>query len=267
MAYLTQAGLCYQTVRLYLSALRYYQISYGGPDPSTSPSPHLDYVIKGIRKSQPTYTRPRRLPITPAILHTLYTIWSPDPTFNTTALWAACCLGFFAFLRAGEFTCPSRQAYTHSMLSPTDIQVDSRQNPSYLRVTLRSSKTDVFGAGVSIYIGSSHNELCPVTAVLSYLARRPSSPGPLFILENGTPLSRRFLIQHVRQALAVAGLDVTNFNGHSFRIGADTTASLVGISDSNIQLLGRWKSNAFTRYIRSPTNLLLSTSQTLTQTT
>ena len=81
------------------------------------------------------------------------------------------------------------------------------------------------------------------------------------------PLSRWFLVQNVRQTLATVGLDVANFSGHSFRIGAATTASLVGISDANIQLLGQWRSTAFTWYIMSPTNRLLSISQTLTHIT
>ncbi len=152
------------------------------------------------------------------------------------------------------------------MLSPSDIQVDDRHHPSYLRVTLRQSKTDVFGTGVSIYVGATTSILCPVAAVLSYLARRPPVPGPLFLLEDGSPLSRQVLMLNVRQTLMRAGMDVTNFKGHSFRIRAATTAALAGISDANIQLHGRWNSSAFTRYIRSPTTHLLSISQTLTHT-
>ncbi len=220
-----------------------------------------------MRRSQPTYARPKRLPITPQILRTIYSVWAQSPGFDTTMLWAACCLGFFAFMRSGEFTCPSWKAYIPSMLSPADIQVDSRILPTCITVTLRQSKTDVFGAGVLISLGATKDVLCPVAAVLSYLAVRPSSPGPLFILQNGTPLSRQFLVRCVRQALATrsSGLDVANFNGHSFRIGAATTAALAGIPDSTIQSLGRWKSSAFTRYIRTPSNQLASVSRTLSQ--
>ena len=40
--------------------------------------------------------------------------------------------------------------------------------------------------------------------------------------------------------------------GHSFCIGAPTSAVLAGVEDSTIQLLGRWWSAAFLRYIRTP---------------
>ncbi len=130
VAYLSQSGLSHTTIQLYLSALHYQQISQGGLDPSISSLPHLHYVVRGIRKSQPAHTRPRRLPITPAILHTLYSTWTQTPSYNTITLWAACCLGFFAFMRSGEFTCPSWDAYVPSMLSPADVQVDNH-NHSY----------------------------------------------------------------------------------------------------------------------------------------
>lgn len=37
-----------------------------------------------------------------------------------------------------------------------------------------------------------------------------------------------------------------------FRIGAATLGKSKGISDEQIQLLGRWKSNAYRKYIRIP---------------
>ena len=48
----------------------------------------------------------------------------------------------------------------------------------------------------------------------------------------------------------------TRLNGHSFRIGAATTTSVVGLPDFTIKSLGRWSSDAFQGYIRpSPGDL------------
>ena len=136
-------------------------------------------------------------------------------------------------------------------------------NPTVLQVTLRWSKTDTFGAGVTIHLRRSDDILCPVKAVLAYLAVHPATSGPHFLLSLGVPLSRQFLVVTIRRDLSSCGLDVTRFNGHSFRIGAATTASLAGLPDSTIQLLGRWKSSAFTSYLRPPVQALASVSQLL----
>ena len=68
-------------------------------------------------------------------------------------LWAACFLGFFGFMRAGEFTCPTSSHFDpESMLSPEDVSVDQHQSPSLLCVKLKCSKTDPFRAGVAIFL-------------------------------------------------------------------------------------------------------------------
>ena len=81
--------------------------------------------------------------------------------------------------------------------------------------------------------------------------------------QDGRPLSRVDLVAAVRQALAADGLDVSRFNGHSFRIGAATTAAQVGVPDSVIQSLGRWKSSAFMTYVRTSPQQLTAISHCL----
>ena len=62
--------------------------------------------------------------------------------------------------------------------------------------------------------------------------------------------------------MASAGIS-GNFSSHSFRIGAATVAGRNGIPDHLIQELGRWKSNAFQSYLRTPSAALASLSQKL----
>ena len=54
----------------------------------------------------------------------------------------------------------------------------------------------------------------------AYLAIQPLSPGPLFIHDDGSPLTRSGLVSAVRAVLLGAGVDLTCYTGHSFRIGA-----------------------------------------------
>ena len=212
----------------------------------------LSLVLKGIQRSTPQHTRATRLPITPEILHKIYALWSNHPlTFDRVMLWAAFCVGYFAFMRSGEFTSTSNVEDNGGLLV-SDVTVDSRHNPQVVTLLLRRSKTDPFGAGTQLHVGRTFNAICPVSALLSYLALRPQTPGPLFIFQDGTPLSRPSLVSHLRDALQSIGLDAAKFSGHSFRIGAASAAARAGFSDSFIKTLGRRKSAAFTRYIRTP---------------
>ena len=252
------------TVRSYLSAIRFYQIRAGLPDPT--PPPKLSYILKGIQKKSPGHSRSQRLPITPSLLTQIHTLWSQQPvSYDKVMLWAAFCLGFFGFMRSGEFTSTAAQDPSECKLSVADVAVDSRQNPQVLSVLIRRSKTDQSGSGSHLYLGRTGNILCPVSAVLAYLAIRPPTPGPLFIFQDGTPLSRDRLVVHMRHSLSQLGADVSKFSGHSFRIGAASTAARAGLSDSFIQKLGRWKSDAFTTYIRTPAEDLAAASAVLSQ--
>ena len=111
---------------------------------------------------------------------------------------------FFAFY--GQ-DCPSLRAYTPRMLSPTDMTVDSRDSPSMVSIHLRQSKNDPFGEGVTIHLGRTGQVICPVTAILAYMAKRGVAPGPLFLFQDGSPLSKQRLVHCLRQALAPHGLD------------------------------------------------------------
>ena len=52
------------------------------------------------------------------------------------------------------------------------------------------------------------------------------------------------------ETLQRAGVDQSKYCGHSFRIGAATTAATKGVEDCIIKILGRWKSLAYLQYVR-----------------
>lgn len=76
-------------------------------------------------------------------------------------------------------------------------------------------------------------------------------------------MSREDLVRRLRQILRQAGIDCSRFSGHSFRIGAATTAAARNISDSTIQTLGRWASDSFRRYIRISRDALAEVSSVI----
>lgn len=257
VSFLANSGLKHCTLKVYLSAVRHLQISHGLADPFAGQAwPQLDQVMRGIKRveAEKGITKRERLPISPSILMQLKWVWSSSGhTHDTKMIWAACTLCFFAFMRAGKLTVPTGQAFDESAhLNVKDVAVDDTANPSMIQIRIKQSKTDSFRRGVSLFIGRTGAALGPVSAILDYLQRRGMSDGPLFRFEDGRPLTRQLFVQAVRGGLKIAGVDQDKYAGHSFRIGAATTAAARGVEDSIVKTLGRWESLAYLRYVKIP---------------
>ena len=244
VTYMADESLQYRTIKVYLSGLRFCQIRAGLGDPFQGPQSHmprLEYVLKGVKhvQAQTGGGGRARLPITPAILRKLKGVWvESGGDRDTKLIWAACCLCFFAFLRAGEMTTPDKGGYDPAVhLSFEDVAIDDPQRPSFVRLTLKQSKTDPFRKGVDLYVGRTGSDLSPVAALLSYLLCRGSTAGPLFVFASGRPLTRKRFVELVRAALARTEVDQRKYCGHSFRIGVATTAAAKGVEDSVIKTL------------------------------
>lgn len=154
---------------------------------------------------------------------------------------------------------PSSMGYDPSVhLSVGDVTLDSRTSPSVAQITIKASKTDPFRKGVAIFLGKTNNELCPVTAIATYLALRGTSPGPFFRFNNGQPLTRESFVSRVRRLVTEAGVEAKKYAGHSFRVGAASTAAACGVEDSLIKTLGRWESSAYLLYVRVQLSKTLS---------
>ena len=96
---------------------------------------------------------------------------------------------------------------------------------------------------------------------------RGQSPGPFFLWANGNGLIRDHFVTAVQAPLDQAGVDSSLYAGHSFRIGAVTTAAQRGIPDSLIKTLGQWQSAAYAVYIQTPRETLCVVAQSLVQPT
>jgi site-specific recombinase XerD len=156
---------------------------------------------------------------------------------------------FHAFLRVGEFT--SRSAATQGeTLQLADI---SFPDTSGLLISLRYFKGNISRSPFKILIPpSSSAAYCPVSAMRLFLFARGPASGPLFVSSDGSPVLRTQFSARLAASLASLGLSHANLKPHSFRIGAATSACAEGVCDSVIQRLGRWKSDAYKRYIRIP---------------
>ncbi|CAC5401809.1 unnamed protein product [Mytilus coruscus] len=93
-----------------------------------------------------------------------------------------------------------------------------------------------------------NHDCCPFKALHDYLIVRKNifkfqNNSALFIDESGKALEREFFISKLKHLLSICGYNPQSFNGHSFRIGAATTAGKSNIEDHLIKTLDRWNSN------------------------
>ena len=79
-----------------------------------------------------------------------------------------------------------------------------------------------------------------------------------------SPLSHSQLTTILRQLLSQAGLCLSHYASHSFRIGAATTAAAaVSLALSLIKMLGRWNSNVYMAYVCCPLSVITTIPQQL----
>lgn len=159
-AYLAQTR-CHSTVRVYLAAVRHLHISNGWKDPMAD-APQLGLAMRGVKRKKPA-AGDARLPITPLVLQAILGVVRRDPhQYTNIMMWAACCLGYFAFLRSGEFT--TNAAYDPEQhMAAQDVAIDRYENPSLLSIRIKQSKTDQARAGITLYMGRTGGEICPIS--------------------------------------------------------------------------------------------------------
>ena len=170
-------------------------------------------------------------------------------------LWSAFTLAFFGFLRSSEFTSPSSTHFNPQVhLARSDISFTSNGS---LLLQLKASKTDPFRMGCSITLSPSGRSVCAVWAMHRYLAHQlPGNSTPLYFFSTGQFLTRDKVTSILRSQLQRLGFATESYASHSFRIGAATTAAEAGLPPWLIQTLGRWSSNCYTQYIRTPASIL-----------
>ena len=266
-AFLADQGLAPQTGKSYLSAVRNLQISMGFPDPREQSSlPILKRVQAGISRARMLKGSPLRihLPITANIMEQIYQTLKASAHPDKVVLWAISASAFFGFFRLRELLPESPTSFNQATnLAWGDVAVDNHSTPRMVQFHVKVSKCDQFGAGSDVVIGRTGNDLCPVTALLRYIEVRGNLPGPFFLDTSHHTIAKPYFIAQIREILTSIGLPQHHFAGHSFRIGAATTAAAAGVEDSMKQSLGRWNSAAFLQYIRTPKEHLAAISEVL----
>ncbi len=146
-------------------------------------------------------------------------------------------------------------AFRRSELVALDA-ADLEEAEDGLRVTIRRSKTDQEGQGVTIAIIRG-GACCPVKALKAWLAAAGISEGPIFrpVRKGGKVRDQRLTAKSVcdlvKSYADSVGLDAASFGAHSLRAGFLTSAARRGASVFKMRDVSRHKSmDVLQAYVR-----------------
>ena len=247
-----QLRVAYKSLKVYLCGVQYWAKLHNCKV-LVSDMPRLQYVLRGIRRFQgDKFSRAVRPPVTWALLQVVCAFISrSEAPFDRDMLLSAVLLAFFGLLRVSEYTSPSPSRFVPSAcLTIHDVSINWSRGVAL--ICIKQSKTDPFRLGVTVRVGVIQHRLCPVSALVRFLARRGPRPGPLFLFQDGRYLTRA----HVQNLLVRSLPFVPHVNTHSFRRGGASALAAAGTPAHVIQVLGRWRSNAFTLYLDFPDRFL-----------
>ena len=128
-----------------------------------------------------------------------------------------------------------------------------------VKVFLRHPKEQRLSSGVTIDLFEIKGEaswLCPVKAFRKWKEGSPVKPStnlPLFRLPSGESYTGTAFNTDLKRFLGDMAGDMKGYvTSHSFRSGIATSMSQAGYSDEEIMAMGRWRSDAFLRYVKAP---------------
>ena len=197
IAYMFEHHYAASTANTYVSALGYCHRLAGVTDPTK-----VFWIIEMISSRDDT-----RLPITLPILRNILT-QTPTicPSLYRARLFTAMCkTAFFAFLRVGELTFCPRSPDVLQLINQVVQLVESSGHITGLKITFTNFKHSYNqNKNISITL-SRRSDICPVQALLDYLALRGLEDGPLFRTQDGQAVSRKLFTDHLAILFRASG--------------------------------------------------------------
>ncbi|CAD6910101.1 unnamed protein product [Tilletia laevis] len=210
----------------------------------------LSLALRGATVMTPASSeRPPRDPYTPAYLRAIKPHFDLRDAKDLT-VWCA----FWGLERIREVTVPTQKTYDPAVhISRAGWALRPPSPGSTAAGTLRLPWTKTTrSAGAVVVLSAQDVDLCPVLALSAPLTTSalPDSLA-LFAYFQGNkrvPLSRSVFLSRLRRAAEAAALPA--LHGHSFRIGGCAKLLLRGAAIEDVKAHGRWRSNAWTVYVR-----------------
>ena len=131
-----------------------------------------------------------------------------------------------------------------------------------LKITVKKSKTDQYGEGLIKGLPYFENKMyCPVTTLKKWLNVSKIKDGALFRrFTKGSKLTKSRLTDQtvaliIKEYLNLAGINSTNYSGHSLRSGFATSAAESGAEERSIMAMTGHKSTEMVRRYIKDANL------------
>jgi hypothetical protein len=191
--------------------------------------------------------RPIEMAHIKSIRENLDLVKQEDLTFYTITL-----IGFTNMMRTGELL-PTQGKPFNEHLHPT--AGGHQQNSDHAILHIPSTKTDLSGRGFDLVIPcipTDGHKYCPSCHLAVLTKKYPATATNTHIFSiQGQPLHKDTYVQRLKAECKRIGLDPKFIGGHSLRIGGATACALANLSGAQIQMLGRWTSEAYILYLNA----------------
>ena len=215
-------------------------------------------------------TPDQRLPVTFNLLTKMYPYFNMK-NYNDFLIFTMMVLATTGLCRSSEIFAKNKQvsptAKTRSSIKAlwnrnlTPVKDDTTKRLKYYTCTIRATKTEKGHCDVDIVWGKGKFPIAPAQLLTQYLALRimqlakthpqlSSAPhAPLFQLLDGTIVTVADMRNRFNILCKQMKLDMKKYTVYSFRIGGATSMARRGVGHKEIQIAGRWTSDAYKLYI------------------
>jgi hypothetical protein len=252
----------------------------GLPDPrlilgSHTIDPRLARLVRAYRKLDPAPDRVQQIPLDVLRQACAIAQSAADPTSLAAAdlIWTA----FFFLLRPGEYTDNADGAHPFTLadvrlwvgttqIDPLTASLDSLSSATFVALVFSDQKNSVRGEVIGHGL-SQHQVACPVKAIVRRLEHlRSHNATATTPLSAVGPTLRSIKTNTIIKLLRQGGIAYSALTAnplppiHLKALRASGATALMGrdVQTSEIQLIGRWKSDSMLRYLHLQSHTTMS---------
>ena len=250
---------------MYTAGIKYHQELLDMPWTLTG-NELVRRTMRYLKKKFPSKQGPAKMPVTVRVLMCILPLLPGWPRLewmseNDRVFATASVLAVAGFLRGGEFTTSSSSA--RAVLSFSAVSVRRLVSKLAVIVAVPQPKAMFWleSQDVACFAAPEDDDdtFCPVRLWETYVTLSPrvfKPSSPAFRMNDGKALSKAFMLRRTAQLVDLAGLTFVDAAGtwqvvkaSSWRAGAVRSALDARVAPPFIMAMGRWKSQAWIKYV------------------